>query len=339
MIMNGKVTQIRMSEYPGNRAPREIWLTTHDALPELRDGQVAVRIDFVSIDPGMTGWITDKRGYMPPVRPGSVMRAFGVGKIIESRSDSLAVGDWITGFLGMRSHGVFNDKDVRPIVVDMAPPELFLSGLGMTGYTAYFGMMDIGRPETGETVVVSAAAGAVGSIAAQLAKNAGARVIGIAGGEKKCRYLTETLKLDAAIDYKSEDIAARLDDLAPDHIDLYYDNVGGDILDLALERMKYRGRIVVCGAISQYDKENPQGPANYLQIVMQSIKMQGFTMRDYMHRIPEAVAALSVGLNDGSLICRQHILQGLDSFPDGFEMLLAGANEGKLLIRVDHQNA
>ena len=333
-----KVTQIRMSDYPGNRAPREIWQTTNDALPELRDGQVAARIDYVSIDPGMTGWITNKRGYMPPVRPGSVMRAFGVGEIIESRSDSFAVGDWITGFLGMRSHGVFNDKDVRPIAVDMAPAELFLSGLGMTGYTAYFGMMDIGRPQPDETVVVSAAAGAVGSIAAQLAKNAGARVIGIAGGEKKCRYLTETLKLDAAIDYKSEDIAARLDALAPDHIDLYYDNVGGEILDLALERMKYRGRIVVCGAVSQYGKENPQGPANYLQIVMQSITMQGFTMRDYMHRIPEAVQELGASLKDGSLICRQHILQGLDSFPDGFEMLLAGANEGKLLIRVDHQN-
>ncbi|MDA8524008.1 NADP-dependent oxidoreductase [Alphaproteobacteria bacterium] len=337
--MDTKITQIRMSDYPGRRAPREIWQTTHDALPELRDGQVAARIDFVSIDPGMTGWITDKRGYMPPVRPGSVMRAFGVGEIIESRSDNLAVGDWITGFLGMRSHGVFNDKDLRLIDVEMAPPELFLSGLGMTGYTAYFGMMDIGRPKADETIVVSAAAGAVGSMAAQLAKNAGARVIGIAGGAEKCRYLTETLKLDAAIDYKSENIGARLDDLAPNHIDLYYDNVGGDILDLALERMQYRGRIVVCGAISQYDKETPQGPANYLQIVMQSIKMQGFTMRDYMHRVPEAVQELSVGLKDGSLICRQHILQGLDSFPDGFEMLLAGANEGKLLIRVDHQGA
>jgi NADPH-dependent curcumin reductase CurA len=335
-----QVTQIRMSDYPGSRAPREIWQTTHDPLPELRDGQVAARIDYISIDPGMTAWIANKRGYMPPVRPGGVMRAFGVAEIIESRSDSLKTGDWITGFLGMRSHGVFNDKDVRPIAVDMAPPELFLSGLGMTGYTAYFGMMDIGQPQAGETVVVSAAAGAVGSIAAQLAKNAGARVIGIAGGQKKCRYLTETLKLDAAIDYKSEDISARLDALAPDYIDLYYDNVGGDILDLALERMKYRGRIVVCGAVSQYDKmDNPQGPANYLQIVMQSVKMQGFTMRDYMHRIPEAVAELGTGLKDGSLICRQHILPGLDSFPDGLEMLLAGGNEGKLLIRVDHQGA
>jgi NADPH-dependent curcumin reductase CurA len=310
-----QVTQIRMSDYPGSRAPREIWQTTHDPLPELRDGQVAARIDYISIDPGMTAWIANKRGYMPPVRPGGVMRAFGVAEIIESRSDSLKTGDWITGFLGMRSHGVFNDKDVRPIAVDMAPPELFLSGLGMTGYTAYFGMMDIGQPQAGETVVVSAAAGAVGSIAAQLAKNAGARVIGIAGGQKKCRYLTETLKLDAAIDYKSEDISARLDALAPDYIDLYYDNVGGDILDLALERM------------------------NYLQIVMQSVKMQGFTMRDYMHRIPEAVAELGTGLKDGSLICRQHILPGLDSFPDGLEMLLAGGNEGKLLIRVDHQGA
>ena len=186
----------------------------------------------------------------------------------------------------------------------------------MTGYTAYFGMMDIGRPREGETIVVSAAAGAVGSIAAQLAKNAGARVNGIAGGTEKCRYLTETLKLDAAIDYKSENIAARLDELAPDYIDLYYDNVGGEILDLVLARMKYQGRIVVCGAISQYgDMDNQQGPTNFMQIVTQSIKMQGFTMRDYMHRIPEAVASLAAGLQDGSLICRQHIWVGLSSFP------------------------
>lgn len=331
------ITQIRMSDYPAGRAPRDIWETTHEPLPTLKEGQVAARIDYVSIDPGMSGWITNKRNYMPPVRPGGVMRAFGVGEIIESRSNHLAVGDWITGFLGVRSHGLFNDKDVRAIDINMAAPELFLSGLGMTGYTAYFGMMDIGRPKAGETVVVSAAAGAVGSMAAQLAKNAGARVIGIAGGAEKCRYLSETLKLDAAIDYKSENIAARLDELAPDYIDLYYDNVGGEILDLALARMKYQGRVVVCGAISQYgDMDNQQGPTNFMQIVTQSIKMQGFTMRDYMHRIPEAVDALAAGLQDGSLISRQHILDGLEWFPDGFEMLLSGANQGKLLIRVDH---
>lgn len=331
------ITQIRMSDYPGDRAPRDIWETTHEPLPMLKEGQVAARIDYVSIDPGMSGWITNKRNYMPPVRPGGVMRAFGVGEIIESRSNHLAVGDWITGFLGVRSHGLFNDKDVRPIDINMAAPELFLSGLGMTGYTAYFGMMDIGRPKAGEIVVVSAAAGAVGSMAAQLAKNAGARVIGIAGGAEKCRYLSETLKLDAAIDYKSENIAARLDALAPDYIDLYYDNVGGEILDLALARMKYQGRVVVCGAISQYsDMDNQQGPTNFMQIITQSIKIQGFTMRDYMHRIPEAVDALATGLQDGSFICRQHILDGLERFPDGFEMLLNGANQGKLLIRVDH---
>jgi NADPH-dependent curcumin reductase CurA len=162
-------------------------------------------------------------------------------------------------------------------------------------------------------------------------------VIGIAGGADKCGYLTEMLKLDAAIDYKSENVAARLDELAPDFIDLYFDNVGGEILDTILERMKYRGRVVVCGAISQYGKmDNPQGPANYLQIVMQSLTVQGFTMRDYMHRVPEALSALAEGLQDGSLIFRQHILDGLDCFPDGFEMLLAGANQGKLLIKVKH---
>ena len=329
------MTQIRMSEYPVDRPAREIWQTTHDPVPELTDGQVAARIDYVSIDPGMTMWITDKRSYMPPVRPGDVMRAFGVAEIIESRSDNFAVGDWVTGFLGVQSHGVFNEREMRKIPVDLAAPELFLSGLGMTGYTGYFGMMDIGRPEAEETVVVSAASGAVGSIAAQLAKKAGARVIGIAGGANKCRYLTETLGLDAAIDYKSEDVGARLDALVPNHIDIYYDNVGGPILDAALTRMRYRGRIVVCGAVSQYENmAAAQGPKNYMEIVTQSIKMQGFTMRDYMHLVPEAIQVLAAGLGDGSLVCRQHVLDGLESLADGLEMPISIANLGKLLIRV-----
>jgi len=264
-------TQIRMTDYPGSRPPREFWKATNDALRTLEDGDVAVRLDCISIDPGMRGWITNKRSYMPPVKPGGVMRAFGVGEVLQSKSEKISVGDYVTGFTGVRTHGVFRDRDVRKIDEAIAPAHMYLSGLGMTGYTAYFGMTDIGKPKEGETVVVSAASGAVGSVAAQIAKAKVTRVIGIAGGPEKCRYLTDDLGLDAAIDYKQGEIALALRDAAPDGIGLYFDNVGGPTLEAVLGQMKYKGRIVVCGGISQYsDFGNAAGPANYMTVVTHS---------------------------------------------------------------------
>jgi NADPH-dependent curcumin reductase CurA len=329
--------QVRLTDYPAGRPVRDFWARSRDGLRVPEPGDVVVRIDWISVDPGMTGWITDKRSYMPPVRQGEVMRAFGVGEVIDSRSDRLQVGDWVTGFLGVQTAGVFKDRMVRRIPTELAPPQLFLSGLGMTGYTAYFGMMDLGCPQAGETVVVSAASGAVGSMAAQLARDAGARVIGIAGGEEKCRYLTDQLGLDAAIDYKAGQVAAQLQTLAPDEVDLYFDNVGGDILDTLLMNMTYQGRIVVCGGISQYaDWATQKGPANYMQLVTHSLTMRGFTMRDYMHRVPEALDVLIRGWADGRLKCREHIVEGLDRFPEAFDMLFDGRNHGKLMIRVAH---
>ena len=302
-------------------------------------GDVLVRIDWLSVDPGMSGWITDKPSYMPAVQPGGLMRAFGVGEVIESRSNMLSKGDWVTGFLGMQTEGVFKDKALRVIDTRLAPPHLYLSGLGMTGYTGYFGMMDIGMPQADETVVVSAASGAVGGIASQLAKRVGARVIGIAGGPEKCAYLTDVLGLDAAVDYKNENVQASVRAAAPDGVDLYFDNVGGDILDTLLTQMNYRGRIVVCGGISQYaDWDAAKGPANYMRLVTHSLTMRGFTMRDYMHRVPEALSALASGWADGSIKFREHVLEGIESFPDAYEMLFEGRNHGKLLIDVrgDH---
>lgn len=331
--------QFRMMDYPGARAARDFWATTRDPLPPMTEGEVVVRIDWLSVDPGMSGWITDKPSYMPPVKPGGVMRAFGVGEVVESRSDNLNAGDWVTGFLGMQTEGVFKDKALRKIDTGLSPPHLFLSGLGMTGYTAYFGMMDIGAPQAGETVVVSAASGAVGGIACQLAKRAGARVIGIAGGPEKCTYLTDVLGLDAAVDYKTDDVLAGVRAAAPDGVDLYFDNVGGDILDALLTQMNYRGRIVVCGGISQYaDWGAAKGPANYMRLVTHSLTMRGFTMRDYMHRVPEALSALAQGWEDGTIKFREHVVEGIESFPDAYEMLFDGRNHGKLLIdiRGDH---
>lgn len=327
--------QIRMREYAGTRPVRDIWALTKDPVRALADGDVSVAIDTISIDPGMTGWITNKRSYMPPVKPGGVMRAFGVGEVTHSKSADLVVGDWVTGFAGVQTHGVYRAENLRKIDPSLAPPEKFLSGLGMTGYTGYFGMNDLGKPKTGETVVVSAASGAVGSIAAQVAKAAGARVIGIAGGPEKCAYLIDELSLDAAIDYKACDIGEALAQACPDEIDLYFDNVGGETLEAVLGLMKYQGRIVVCGAISQYgDFAGALGPANFMAVVTHSLTINGFTMRDYMHRVPEALGWLVPAWKDGRLKMREHVIDGIENFPDAYDMIFRGENHGKLLLKI-----
>lgn len=327
--------QIRMREYPGAGPARAVWALTHDPLRPIADGEILVAIDTISIDPGMSGWITNKRSYMPPVKPAGVMRAFGVGEVIESKSGGFAAGDWVSGFTGVQTHGVFREERLRKIDTSIAPPVKFLSGLGMTGFTGYFGMSDIGEPQEGETVVVSAASGAVGSIAAQVAKHSGARVIGIAGGPDKCAYLLDELGLDGAIDYKQGDVAEALARACPDEIDLYFDNVGGETLEAVLSLMRYQGRIVVCGAISQYgDFAGAQGPANFMSVVTHSLTIRGFTMRDYMHRVPEALGWLIPAWKEGRLKMREHVVEGIEKFPDAYEMIFRGENHGKLLLKI-----
>jgi len=222
---------------------------------------------------------------------------------------------------------------VRKIDLRWASARQYLSGLGMTGYTAYFGLLDVGKPAAGQTVVVSAAAGAVGSIVCQIAKLKGCRVIGIAGGSEKYAYLRDVLGLDAVIDYKKADLSKALTELTPSGIDLYFDNVGGDVLDAVLMRINRHARIVVCGGISQYaDLEQARGPANYLQLVAQSATMQGFTMRDYMARIPEAFMQLAGWHAKGQIQFREHVLDGIESFPAAYDLVFAGGNHGKTLI-------
>ena len=294
-----------------------------------------LRMSHISVDPGMRGWITPKRSYMPPVKPGEVMRAFGVGEVVESRAEGIAAGDWMTGFTGVQSEAALSARSLRKIDTRFASPRDYLSGLGMTGYTAYFGLLDVGQPARGETVVVSAAAGAVGSIVAQLARIRGCTVVGIAGGERKRRFLLDDLKVHEALDYKASPIAEQLAVAAPNGIDVYFDNVGGETLDAALGLINRHGRIVVCGGISQYgDMDAVRGPSNYLQLVAQSARMQGFTMRDYIDRIPEAFMALAQWRASGEILFREHVVKGIERFPEAFDMLFSGANEGKLLIEV-----
>ncbi|MEP0391897.1 MAG: NADP-dependent oxidoreductase [Erythrobacter sp.] len=330
-----EAVQIRMREYPGTGPARDVWQLTRDPLRALGDGEVALALDTISIDPGMSGWITNKRSYMPPVKPGGVMRAFGVGEVVESKSERFSPGDWVTGFTGVQTHGVFHGENLRRIDASLAPPAKFLSGFGMTGYTGFFGMSDIGQPKPRETVVVSAASGAVGSIAAQIANAAGARVIGIAGGPEKCAYLQSELGLGHAIDYKNCNVGDALKKACPDEIDLYFDNVGGETLEAVLGLMKHQGRIVVCGAISQYaDFAGAQGPANFMAVVTHSLSIRGFTMRDYMHRIPEALEWLVPAWREGRLKMREHVVEGIEKFPDAYDMIFRGENHGKLLLKV-----
>ena len=333
--MRMQPTQIRLVDYPAAIAGDETWEITHHPTPELLEGQIEVDVQLISVDPGMKGWISPWRSYIEPVQPGEVMRAFGIGPVTRSTSKIYSVGDVVSGFTGVQTAAVVDDRSMRPINLDLGPIELHMSVLGMTGFTGYFGMLDLGRPEAGGTVVVSAASGAVGSVAAQVAKLHGARVVGVAGGPAKCHYLTDELGLDAAIDYRAAPIAESLAGATPEGIDVYFDNVGGETLDAALMRINRKARIVVCGGISQYgDMTVAAGPANYLQLISKSATMVGFTMLDYLHRIPEAVADLAAWVDDGSLRHRQHIIDGIEQFPEALRMLFRGENHGKLLVRV-----
>ncbi|WP_299079305.1 NADP-dependent oxidoreductase [uncultured Paraglaciecola sp.] len=330
-----QVTQVRTTGFHDGSTDH-IFKTTHTALPALKPGEVKICTDWISIDPAMRGWTTNKPSYMPPVQPGEIMRCFGVAEVLESQSKHFAQGDWVTGFMGVQDYGVVSQNGLRKVDLNLAEAKDYLAGLGMTGFTGYFGMTDIGQPQAGETVVVSAASGAVGSIAAQVAKLAGARVIGIAGGPEKCAYLLDTLKLDGVIDYKNDHMPSALKRECPKGIDVYFDNVGGATLDAVLACINYQGRIVVCGAVSQYaDFANVSGPANFMTVVTHSLKIQGFTMKDYMHRVPEAFSYLLKAKQTGDIIFREHIVAGLENFQSALEMIFTGKNHGKLLLKVE----
>ena len=297
-------------------------------------GEVLVRNLMLSCDPTQRGWMA-MDSYMPAIKIGEVVRSFGVGRIEASNNPDFAVGDIVVGLTGWQDYVAMNPKDQLNKLPRGAPLELAMSALGMNGVTAYFGLLDVGRPVAGETVVVSGAAGATGSVAGQIAKIKGCRVIGIAGGAEKCRWLTDEAGFDAAIDYKSEDVQARLKELCPKGIDIFYDNVGGDILDAALAWLAMRGRVVLCGAIAIYNAaEPPPGPKYYLSLLIQRGRMEGFIVFDYMPRAAEAIGALSNWVQAGKLKYRVDVQHGLENAPATLRRLFEGRNEGKQLLRV-----
>ena len=272
---------------------------------------------------------------MPPVAIGEVMRAIAMGQVVESRHAGFAAGDHVTGLLGVQEYAVSRGQGLTKVDPKLAPLPLYLGALGMPGLTAYFGLLDVGQPKAGETVVVSGAAGAVGAVVGQIARIKGARVVGIAGGADKCRYLVDVLGFDAAIDYKSANVAEALREHCPQGVDVYFDNVGGEILDAVLNRLALNARIVICGAISQYNNTTPvRGPANYLQLLVKRATMKGIMVSDYYPRAMEAIVAMGGWIAAGELKTREDVVQGLDAFPEAFRKLFDGSNNGKLVLRV-----
>jgi NADPH-dependent curcumin reductase CurA len=298
-------------------------------------GEVLVGVQYLSMDPAMRGWMNAGKSYIAPVGIGDVMRAGGIGRVVASSDPSLAVGDTVVGMTGVQDYAIAKAKEVNKVDPRLAPLPRFLGALGMPGLTAYFGLLDIGQPKEGETVVVSAAAGAVGAVVGQIARIKGCRVVGIAGGPEKCRYVVEELGFDAAVDYKHEDVRAALARHCPKGVDIYFDNVGGEILDIALSMLARRARVIVCGAVSQYNNlEAIQGPRNYMSLLVNHGRMEGFVVFEYAARYPEGMQALAGWAMAGKLKAREDIVEGLETFPDTLQKLFRGENFGKLVIKV-----
>ncbi|ASK88142.1 NADP-dependent oxidoreductase [Sphingorhabdus sp. SMR4y] len=319
----------------GEIADGDLELVT-EPIPPLDEGQVLVEVNYVSLDPTNRIWMSDMDQYMPPVALGDIMRAGIAGKVLESRHDDFEPGMTVGGLGGCATHFVADGATIQQIPeIPGVPLAKLFGSLGGTGLTAYFGLLDICDPRPGETLVVSAASGAVGSVVGQIGKIKGCRVIGIAGGEKKCRYVVDELGFDACIDYKNEDVGARLDELCPDGIDMNFENVGGDIMEAVMSRMNDFGRMALCGMISTYnDSEEQLGPKSWPLILMRRLKVQGFIISDYANRFAEGGAQLGTWAAEGRIRTREDIRPGIENAIVAMKDLYVGGNFGKLLLEV-----
>ncbi|AXT84377.1 NADP-dependent oxidoreductase [Aeromicrobium sp. A1-2] len=334
--MTTTAQQVLLKQRPVGLTDEQTWEYVSTELPALEDGEFLIKVDYLSMDPAMRGWLNDVRSYVPPVQIGAVMRAFGIGTVTESRHEQFAVGETVMGIFGATDHVISTGKDVTRADLAVAAAPTWLGTLGMPGMTAYFGLLEVGKVTSGDTVVVSGAAGAVGSVVGQIAKAKGATVIGIAGGPQKCQWLTETLGFDAAIDYKNESVSRRLREIAPTGINVFFDNVGGEILDAALANLTLGARVVICGGISAYNESKlPPGPSRYMSLLVFRATMTGFLVFDFEDRYPEAVTQMSSWLEDGTLIPREQVVEGgIAAFGDALQLLFTGGNTGKLVLRV-----
>jgi len=325
--------QVRLAARPFGLPRPGDWEFTSEAVPAPLPGEFVVEISHLSIDPAMRGWMSARPSYMPPVEIGAVMRAGAIGRIIASEHPGFAVGEHVYGTFGVQEYAVSDGRGVIKVDTSLADLPVYLGVLGMTGLTAYFALLDVGKPKEGDTVVVSGAAGAVGSVAGQIAKIKGCRVIGIAGGPEKCRVVTEEFGFDGAIDYRMPDLRRMLRELAPRGVDVYFDNVGGEILDDVLTCIARGARIIICGAISQYNESEVRGPANYMMLLVARASMTGMLVFDYADRYPEAMAALAGWYRAGRLAAHETIVRGgVEDFPETLLKLFEGANTGKLIL-------
>ncbi len=335
--MTGELNhQIRLAARPIGLPKRSDWQFSETSVPEPRDGEVLAKVLYLSLDPAMRGWMNEGKSYIAPVGIGEVMRAGGVGRVIASKHSGFAVGDHVSGAVGVQEYAALDGAQLTKIDPNVAPLPTFLNTLGMPGMTAYFGLLDVGQPKPGETVVVSGAAGAVGATVGQIAKIKGCRAVGIAGGAAKCRYLVDELGFDAAIDYKAGDTRKSLRTQCPSGVDVYFDNVGGDILDLVLAVLRRHARVVLCGAISQYNNTTPiKGPSNYLSLLVNRARMEGMVVFDYADRFPQAAREIAAWIAAGKLKSREDIVEGLETFPETLLKLFSGENFGKLVLKVE----
>ncbi|WP_040814930.1 NADP-dependent oxidoreductase [Nocardia concava] len=329
-----KTQQVRLARRPIGLPDASTWNLVTEELPALEAGQILVRVSFISLDPAMRGWLNDVRSYLPPVGIDEVMRSLDIATVVESTHPDFAVGDAVSGTFGVTEYAISDGRGVQKVDLAAAPGPTWLGALGIPGMTAYFGLLDVGKLQAGDTVVVSAAAGAVGSVVGQIAKIKGATVIGIAGGAEKCRMLTEEFGFDAAIDYRGENVLKRLRELAPQGIDVYFDNVGGEILDAALANLRRGARIVLCGAISAYNDEQLRpGPSRYMSLLVFRASMTGFVVFDYADRYGEAAAEIAQWIAEGKLKSREHVVEGgVASFGETLNLLFSGGNTGKLVL-------
>ena len=328
--------RVLLTARPKGLAGEENFTVDEQDVPDPGEGQIVVRVTHISLDPAMRGWMNDVPSYIPPVGLGEVMRAGAVGEVVASAADGFAEGDHVYGAFGIQEYAVSDARAVQKVDPSLAPLPTYLGALGMTGMTAYFGLLDVGQPREGETVVVSGAAGAVGSAVGQIAKIKGCRAIGIAGGPEKCAHVVDDLGFDGCVDYKNEDVRARLKELAPDGVDVYVDHVGNPILDTVLVRIARGARIVICGAIAQYNEARMEGPSNYMQLLVRRARMEGFVVFDYADRYAQAAQEIAGWMAEGRFTAHEDVVTApVDAFPQVLRRLFEGDNVGKLVLEVE----
>ncbi len=326
----------RLRKRPVGTLTDDVLSFAEEAIPEPADGECLFRLNYLSLDPTNRIWMSDMDQYMPPVELGAPMRGVVCGTVVKTKNPAYKVGDVVSGLGTWADYQLGTPATVNPMGPTGPVPVIDAFGtFAVVGPTAYFGLLDLGQPKPGETVVVSAAAGAVGSIVGQIAKIKGCRAVGLAGSDEKCRWIVDELGFDAAINYRKEDVPAALMRACPKGIDVYFDNVGGAILDACLKRMNFKGRVPTCGLISSYNATEPvPGPYNYDMILMQRLTVQGFIVLDYANRYPEAIQALAGWMASGQLKVRQDVVDGLAQALNTLKKLYTGENTGKLMIRV-----